>query len=143
MISFSTVELDGHTYDAELLAAPLRAVQARAAAHRRAGTLRRLERALALRAQRLHSAVGPGVCCCGLVLPHGSDDRLDSSVGHLDLDTWRPAYAFVFLESTAEAPYAAVCRCGWRERFARPELAHAAVRDHTTEAAASLQPASR
>lgn len=145
MISFSTVELDGHTYDAELLAAPLRAVQARAAgAHHHARRLTLIERALALRTQGLHGSIGggTGLCSCGLVVSGG--EPVEDVEGHLDLDSWLPAYTFVVVKDTQdEAAYVAVCRCGWRESHTAPSPACQAARDHASQVAAVLSSAAR
>ena len=138
MISFSTVEFDGHTYDAELLAAPLRAVQARAGGtDRREDRLALVERALALRSERLHGQVGSGRCSCGLLLP--ADQSAEDAEGHLDLATWLPTYTFVVRSTEDEQTYVAVCGCGWRERHAGAQRAHDSLIRHATESATPLR----
>jgi hypothetical protein len=112
-------------------------VQARAAAPERwQDRLTPIERALALRSQRLHGLVGSGTCSCGLVLSAGQP--LEDADGHLDLSTWLPAYAFVVRSTGDDRAYVAVCGCGWRESHLHLPGAQESVTRHTTESAARL-----
>lgn len=117
------IRLDGHTYDARVLANPLEYLAFLAATHRRPGSggpigleavlLDDLELVVESRADQVHQAVTERLdgtaCSCGLVMPAGLD--VVSTTGHRDLLTWRLATtAYGVGEARSEpARYGVVC----------------------------------
>ncbi|MCR6030357.1 hypothetical protein GGQ22_02745 [Nocardioides sp. zg-579] len=117
------IRLDGHTYDARVLANPLEYLAFLATTRRRSGTggpvgleavlLGDLELVVESRADRVHQAVAARLdgtaCSCGLVMPDGLD--VVSTTGHRDLLTWRLATTtYVVGEAgTDPARYGVVC----------------------------------
>lgn len=123
LLNVPDIRLDGHTYDARVLANPLEYLSFLAATRRQPGTggptgleavlLDDLELVVESRANRVYQAVAErldgSVCSCGLFMPDGLD--VVSTTGHRNLLSWRLATtAFLVGEARREpARYGVVC----------------------------------
>lgn len=136
-------DMRGHTYDLDLLAAPMHhllahhqldTVMGRPEMGRPLARIGRIRMALQLRADDVHAVAlvrpdGRRLCSCGLLLP--LDAAVEDAEGHLDLRHWRQAGTYVV--RTDEGRLVAACQCGWRSVCEEEPAARDAARLHRDE----------